>query len=276
MYVIENEYEIDEFIKRVFNYYNGRINKFNYAELYIDWLSHPSKTIGGLTSIPGKVEVFPRIICRYVNTKKELQYTLLIVIIHELYHIDQIRYMSVCSTNKEYFRMIEDTVEMQTYSYFSANINEIESLFIPNLRSIIDYNKLYELINCAYSNGYLYQRMRYDDYLCCIIDDMIRGSGIDTTQMFEFIRECYSNGTTISIQITNNRTNEQNKCIIRQIIDGNIMELSTKDLNKFLYDNYFQYHYRENIVFNVLGNNNELLLTTSFSGYNYLAMSVVK
>lgn len=272
MYNIENFYEAEEYIRKVFNYYNGRINIFNYANIDIDWINHSNSMVGGYTQNPGIVTIYPKIICRFANSKSDLKWLIVMIIIHELYHVDQVRYTSLLD-DVNYVKMIEDTVEFQTYSYILNNLNEIESLFVSDIRSVIDIEYANFLINNDYSNGYLYQRMKYDDYLCCIVDDIVRGTCVDLKSIFDAIRKCYNDGYDINISMTNDQGN--NELCVRHNNNGIMENIDVRTLNAFLYNTYFKHFYRTNIAFNMtIEPNKVLLLRVSFNGFSYIATKI--
>ena len=83
----------EDFIFKVFNYYNGRINAFNTpAVLSINWVNYG--TIAGSTRLPNIVEIKPMVVLSYILNKNQnlnyFYYYLLETIIHALFHVDQI------------------------------------------------------------------------------------------------------------------------------------------------------------------------------------------
>ena len=62
---------VNTIITNVFNYFNGRVNIFQKARLYINWCSVQGSSNGGLTTNPNCVIIYPRVIERYSNSKEE-------------------------------------------------------------------------------------------------------------------------------------------------------------------------------------------------------------
>ena len=71
-------------ITNVFNYFNGRVNIFQKARLYINWCSVQGSSNGGLTTNPNCVIIYPRVIERYSNSKEEFIINIILIVIQVL------------------------------------------------------------------------------------------------------------------------------------------------------------------------------------------------
>ena len=73
--------ETNQFIERVFNYYNGRINTFNKAILKIEWVITPSRIIGQ-TRNPNIVTIYPLVVYYIAQNDFMMKYLLIESVIH--------------------------------------------------------------------------------------------------------------------------------------------------------------------------------------------------
>lgn len=152
-------------ITKIFNYYNGKINRINNnAILNIEWCSKRDSTIMGVNYYPNKIVIFPKVIIDIINMiyfsesideKKELvKYNIWTTIIHELYHIDQIIDYQSSSLIYDYMMTIEDAVAIQTSLFARSNINDLK------LFEIKDFSKNDKLDD--YINNYIPQYVHYE------------------------------------------------------------------------------------------------------------------
>lgn len=82
--------EINDFIIKVFNYYNGKINIINNkAILNINWKQSKESITMGDCTIPNVITIYPVcIMCDYNDN--ELKMMIVETIVHELHHADQL------------------------------------------------------------------------------------------------------------------------------------------------------------------------------------------
>ena len=85
---IEFVTKTENFIRSVFNYYNGRINIFNKAILCIDWVIKRDD-VAGYSTQPNIVYIFPRTLMIISNNEDVFKFNIIMTVIHELYHTDQ-------------------------------------------------------------------------------------------------------------------------------------------------------------------------------------------
>lgn len=162
-YNIKNE--INAFACNVFNYYNGKININNLAVLKINWLDAVNDSRSGYTKLPNLVVIQPRVIEKVVDTLSQFKSVLLMVIIHELHHVDQyIDYQLL--TDNNYRWSIECPVELMTMSYISMNAMEINNIFGVTVTT--DANFYNEYLKDFYC-GYLYKRKTEIDQIYLLI-----------------------------------------------------------------------------------------------------------
>lgn len=245
--------KINDFILRVFNFYNGRINICNRARLQIEWINNHT-SVAGSTKNPNVVIIYPLVIEKYSDSEYKFYYIILETIIHELHHIDQvINYpLMVCDTN--YLARIECAVEEQTAIYIANNKQEIFENFGIN----IDYINSTILNNINKYAGFSYNRRRYIDHLIIILREI----------------DALSSSKELCNYICN--FNEYKRIIIN--INGSTIDRydDISLTNQFFYDNYFKYSLFQNVnmVFNEC--NNELYITITFTpGYNMVKLKKI-
>lgn len=130
-------------IRRIFDYFNGKINVINYpAKLIIDWNINEGSNILGCSMDPSIVVIYPySIMIRDDNHEIDRFYfEVTETIIHELYHTDQ-----VINYNLDVGAPYEYPVEAMTGLYLYNNLERIENdLGIRfsqyNYREYIDVN----------------------------------------------------------------------------------------------------------------------------------------
>lgn len=180
--IFQNREIIDNFIQAVFNYYNGVINVFNYpAKLIIDWAARYDSDVGGSTRNPNIVYIYPMVTYRHtIKSDYWYFYNLLVSIIHELHHIDQV----ICYPklyNVNYQTHIENCVELETYLYIANHQKEIEDKF--GIVDTVPYNK-YHLAYEMFEDGYMYQRKTYQTHLISILQDILYMERCDVIDTF--------------------------------------------------------------------------------------------
>lgn len=188
--------EIIEYVNRIFNYYNGKINTVIRARLDINLLGYISKA--GENISPNVVVIYPYAIKRYLYNMnrlndENLKYLILEVIIHELFHADQYIILSKYNTDEKYRKMIETTADAEVYKYLMNNADEVYLLsgsyynrdittiepssyyglftkttlkqhFIKCIRDLLCVDDIYELLDskeyftiCIYSKSMVYR-----------------------------------------------------------------------------------------------------------------------
>lgn len=242
-----NKKAINDFIYKVFNYYNGKINYFNKAILDIDWAELNSISNAGTTRNPNLVTIFPKVIMRY-NQQYDIfnfYYAIIYTIIHELYHIDQIIDYIKMKNDIKYMEYIERAVETQTVIYISNHIKEISDNFGIE---IYDNNSYFSNEIAYWNNGYSYFRRKYDDHLIILLNEII-ANAINTKPLFDAIRyNILTNTGKISITIND----------FKILIQSDGILINVDDINRMLYEHYFKYdyRYRTNVDINIQNKNN--------------------
>ena len=193
--------EINDFIIKVFDYYNGRINIINKAVLDINWANQMTSNVGGFSRLPNIVIVNPMVIIRfYNNDEAAIKIALIEVIIHELYHSDQILNYKLYASDVNYNRYIEHSCEFQTILYVAAHLQEIYNVFGVDayVSSKKDYNKW---LNYWDIPGASYLRRYYYDHIFMCIDDMCAINKEIVSDVYQFIKDNIENKDDIIINI---------------------------------------------------------------------------
>ena len=170
----------------IFNYYNGTINTFNKCVLYIDWLhKFDDPDVLGCTKAPNRVFIFPRVIMKESPDENIFTVNLILTIIHELYHADQIiDYLAISSDNKEYVDSIECPVEMLTNAYLYNNMHDIFYRFgIP----IIYYRELLQHQLNIYNSQYIYHKRDFYSHIAITLREAIWNQD-EFFKLLDFIR----------------------------------------------------------------------------------------
>ena len=229
----QDKAEITEFIYKLFSYYNGRINLFNPAKLNIDWALHEDSTKGGSTTNPNIVTIFPRVIQRFYSNINDIKFSLLVCVIHELFHVDQyIDYIKL-EEDKEYYNIIDNTVEMETYLYITNHRQELKDVFNINIE--VPYGSVYEILyNSGYETGQLYNRRTYLSHMVSILIDILHSSYDQTINTF--VNVFNDSNTNIYITFINSK--------IQFALKLKDMCMPIMQLNNILEDNFFKYNFR--------------------------------
>ena len=121
--------EINDFIIKVFNYYNGKINIINNkAILNINWKQSKESITMGDCTIPNVITIYPVcIMCDYDDN--ELKMMIVETIVHELHHADQLLDYRLCKNDRRYVNIMEAACESQTASYLLTHKQEVYDIF---------------------------------------------------------------------------------------------------------------------------------------------------
>lgn len=160
----------NEFITKIFNYYNGRINKKFSAMIQINWINASNDPLG-LFKPPGIVVINAGFI--YERTGSEFIFVMNIIdtIIHELYHADQYVDTAYFNSIEEYEESVEVPVNRMSINYILSHTDEI--IWISNgiiNRDNIDYNYLSSRIK----EGYVYNETDITRYIFQLLVDILR------------------------------------------------------------------------------------------------------
>lgn len=230
---INDRPEIDAFILKVFNYYNGKVNIFNQpAVLFVDWLEHPLTKKAAISTNPNIVTMFPKTILRYLHTEREYMYEIIVTIIHELLHTDQVLDYPRMMTDAQYRDQIEHIVEMESHLYLAQHISQIRDDF--GLSNLIDLSQFYstlELLGCE--TGQLYKRRDYPCHFVNLIHDMTMGSEPKVTKA---LQDIFMNPKSVLIVIFNEQ-------LAFTVKDG-LECMPLAQLNHLFFQNFFQYTFR--------------------------------
>ena len=167
--------DINSFIYKVFNYYNGKINRFNKAILRsIDWGYHGKGSLLGYSRVPNMIFINPGVIFDMCSNIYDLYLNIILTIIHELYHTDQVlSYRRLQLNDIQYIDSIELPVEREVAIYVLNNTTEIEREFgidiYPNKEFI--YNSY---VNSFYSEYYFpYKRRDFYSHLYVSLEETL-------------------------------------------------------------------------------------------------------
>ena len=146
-----NYKEVNDFIEKVFNYYNGKINILNpNVILEINWIN--GDYLGEFIQ-PNFLMIYPYKILEICNTIDYIKLRIIEIIIHELFHADQLLFnIYYKKDNNEYENNIENAVQRQTSIYIASHIIEIKNIFGINKTPEFDtlYNHIYDFDYAAY------------------------------------------------------------------------------------------------------------------------------
>lgn len=208
--------EIEEFIWKVFNYYNGRINIVNRAVLNINWAARYGRTEAGFSYAPnivminaGAAKLF------YGEDIPCIKLNIIETIIHELYHTDQLINYNKLQSDTNYVGCIEAACEVQTAIYMLNHINEIYDLFDIDVFDAVGYYEQSLANFDAY--GYPYIRRTKIEHIFLCLDNMIDFSHEYGMNFMKTLLEFCNCGKNISI-IVNNKT-KLYICISGELID---------------------------------------------------------
>lgn len=199
-----NYNEINDFIIKVFNYYNGKINIINKAVLDINWANLYTCDAGGYSRLPNIVVINPNVIFRYYGSSEvNVKIAIIEAIIHELYHTDQLINYRLYVSDINYNKFIEYACEVQTAIYIAGHIQEICNMFGINIR----------MSNMAYNNcmtywdlpGVKYQRRYYHDHIFMCIDNICNFDKEIVSIIHEFIKYNIETKSDIIININNDK-----------------------------------------------------------------------
>jgi hypothetical protein len=254
--MINKEY-VENFIRRVFNYYNGKINTCNIAVLKINWLCLAESEIGGSSFSPNIVEIYPQVISRFVNSEYEYYCTIIETIIHELYHQDQVVDYVLIASNRSYRLNIESAVEVETVIYLANNQIDILNNFGIDMAEFIalSYNNrlsVYDPVNRGYKRRSIF--MHYLIVIREIVYDFKTFSKIE-----DDLLSIASDKKKIRISISLNGS----KIYIRNSYDiNNWYWIDIESFNRWAYDNFYKYslHYYNSIEYNNEGSEYSIVI----------------
>lgn len=233
-----NREKTDFFIRKVFDYYNGRINTCNISRLQIDWVNLAGTSNGGLSRNPNVTIIYPLVIGRFVDNEFVFYFVILETIIHELYHQDQmIDYIRMAS-DPNYVKLIESAVEIETNIYIANHMSEILCNFGLDV-SVYSFD-LFRLNVYRFECGYRYSRRTWFDHILISLREIV----YDFNTFMSIRRDM--------IDIFEARRN-QNRLILYinsapfYIYDNGVW-CNTQALNEFLYNLFYAYTLRTTSV----------------------------
>ena len=226
---LESRQKVNDFITRVFNYYNGRINIFNLAVLQIEWSLRLDSTNGATARNPNIVTIFPLVTARYSDDIYWFYHNLIISIIHELFHTDQV----VCYVRMyepEYCKAIESVVEMETYLYIANNQSELQREF--GFVDRVPYMNYYPAIESTFETGRLYQRRDYRTHCIAILQDLLHKY---TDELINEFDKAFCDMTSVIYCKINDKS---------FILKNKDLCMPVMQLNQILYEEYYRYNLR--------------------------------
>lgn len=225
------------FIEKVFNFYNGKINIFNNpARLIINWAEQRDSANGGFTINPNVVTINPNVVARYSENEYVLYRYLLEVIIHELYHVDQIiDYTRMGGVDANYTDQIESAVEVQTNIYIANH--KLEILYNFGLDIEVNNDKFREVIyDYDTSAPAIYQRRNFITHIMCVVRELIESDN-NGYNLFRNFMDNYSRTSKGELMIV---VNDQSLLVLK-----NGYTCTTYQFNEFIYNNFLRYTWRD-------------------------------
>jgi hypothetical protein len=252
--------EINDFIIKVFNYYNGKINIFNKAILNINWANLTECIDAGYSKPPNIVVINPLVIARFNNDIIDLKISILRTMIHELYHTDQIIDYNLYNSDLDYCNYIEYSCELETILYIASHILEINNIF--NLDMIYDSDKYAKIISHCHIPGVKYKRRRYNDHILACIDNICNFDKETKILLQQDILNAFTNSKSIILEINNS--------IIFISFRGELMHID--QFNKLIlpYECFDIY----NTDYKVIYENGNLLITINFISKNIMCKKI--
>ncbi len=187
--------QLEKFIWKVFNYYNGRINIINKAVLDINWVNLMGINAGGYSVLPNIVCINPMVAIRYYGHDEFLIKVCIIeTIIHELYHTDQIINYRLYMADADYNKYIEHACETQTAIYMAGHTKEFSDIFGLEIY-IDDYDKIIKYWDRC---GVHYQRRYLHDHIFMCFDNLC-GFGIGASAKYQAMLDAIKNNKNITI-----------------------------------------------------------------------------
>ena len=223
--------ELNSFIVQVFNYFNGQVNIFNApAVLFIDIGEKRGSNVAASSTLPNIVRVFPEVTIRMFDDLDAMKHEILITIIHELLHLDQVICYPRMRMDWNYKKEIEDTVEYYSHMFVAQHLLEIEQVFGLHY---IDPKSFSEILTTGGFLGHYFHRRTYETHMLMILQDMM---ATFRNNVIDGFLEAFRNP----------------KSLINMIIDGQIKftlknqleAMPVAQLNSVLYDSYFKYNFR--------------------------------
>ena len=145
---------------KIFEYFNGRINKVNNNVKFI--ISPEDKPIFGEMHGSICLKLYIYSIIERSTYDLSIKHNILFTIIHELFHADQCLYFEEYNINKDYVDMIEAQVNFMTTVYLINNKIIMEEIFgFPLL--IYNLKKYLQLLE-EEKTGIRYRRIYLFDY----------------------------------------------------------------------------------------------------------------
>lgn len=177
--------ELNDFIIKVFNYYNGRINVINKAVLDINWANLMGSSFGGFSRLPNIVSINIMTITRFYDNINYIKFGIIETIIHELHHTDQLINYPLYMSDMNYNKFIEYACEVQTTIYIAGHIQEIHDVFGVNVS--VNSN-VYDRCMANWDlQGVKYQRRYYHDHIYMCIDEIINLNKEDGMKLYQKI-----------------------------------------------------------------------------------------
>lgn len=234
---------------KIFNHYNGIINRIIPAELTIEMTTPlPKAKLMGSRYYPNRVYLYLSNILKAADGNIHAVITLIVnTIIHELYHIDQSVICQRCINDKQYVTQIETEVEFMVYSYIMNNKESVTKVakdafswaLGTNDNFMITYIGANEVTTAAdiFNNGvYLYNRVNniYDHILIGIKNILFNHPKCD--DIMQQIYNILANGIPFAIVI-----NDDPLVITDYDDEGDLCIVDMNDINMYMYNTYFKY-----------------------------------
>ena len=227
--MIDKQY-VNTFITRAFDYLNGRVNIFNYpAKLEIDWTTNRGSNVGAHSGNPNLIIIYPAVVRRLFEDDYLFYYNLVICVIHELLHADQVIDYVEMTKNPRYLADIENSVEFESYLFIANNQIALEQAI--GFRDNFQFNSYPKAIE-IYETGHTFRRRDYRTHIISILQDMTREH---TSILIDNISHIFMDPNSMLTMIINDK-------ILDIKIGLECCPLVV--LNNLLYEEFFKYNYR--------------------------------
>lgn len=190
--------EVNKFIRKVFNTFNGIINPINHAVLDINCAELVNTNAGGYSKMPNIVIINTVVIMRYNDyDEKCIKACVVETIIHELFHTDQIIDYNRYGSDADYTQYIEHSCQVMTYLFMSTNTNIINSL----LGFDIDPKIYKDCLLYWDAPGVYYNRRTYIDHIFMCLSQLSPFTGEALECIYETIVESLSGDGNFILKI---------------------------------------------------------------------------
>ena len=255
--------ELNNFIIKVFNYYNGKINIINKAVLDINWANLINTNDAGYSKPPNLIIINPMVIVRFCNGDEvSIKTNIIETIIHELYHTDQLINYKLYLSDNNYRVFIENACEIQTAIYISGHLKEISELLQMNI-AFSNKAGFYKRMQYYDLPGIKYQRRYYHDHIFLCIHEICNFDKDIAEIIYDYIKNNVENRDNIIININNE--------VVNVCINNNLLPI--EEFNK-VFIKYICNGFYNTTHYATYSNNNELIIIINIEVLNTMCKKV--